>query len=169
MSFNIEVEGGSSVRLPTAGKYCDMDIIIKALGGGGGGASGIYMAKVTPASNTPGVRITHNLGTKDILLAAIFVESFGDNPPPDTSENLGNIWAKADMPAIRGGVGYDIKFTWAKTMISNNTAQTAITYCTFPDENTVYFYGASPNMYFLAGVTHTVIIIPASAFKETEG
>ena len=35
MSFNIEVEGGSSVRLPTAGKYCDMDIIIKALGGGG--------------------------------------------------------------------------------------------------------------------------------------
>lgn len=36
MSFNIEVEGGSSVRLPTAGKYCDRDIIITALGGGGG-------------------------------------------------------------------------------------------------------------------------------------
>lgn len=37
MSFNIEVEGGSSVRLPTAGKYCDRDIVITALGGGGGG------------------------------------------------------------------------------------------------------------------------------------
>jgi hypothetical protein len=36
MSFNIEVEGGSSVRLPTAGKYCDRDIVITALGGGGG-------------------------------------------------------------------------------------------------------------------------------------
>jgi hypothetical protein len=35
MSFNIEVEGGSSVRLPTAGKYCDRDIVITATGGGG--------------------------------------------------------------------------------------------------------------------------------------
>lgn len=37
MSFNITVEGGSSVRLPTAGKYCDQDIVITATGGGGGG------------------------------------------------------------------------------------------------------------------------------------
>lgn len=36
MSFNITVEGGTSVRLPTAGKYCDRDIIITATGGGGG-------------------------------------------------------------------------------------------------------------------------------------
>ena len=33
MSFNITVEGGSSVRLPTAGKYCDRDIVIAAEGG----------------------------------------------------------------------------------------------------------------------------------------
>lgn len=33
--FNINVEGGSSVRLPTAGKYCDRDIIVTASGGGG--------------------------------------------------------------------------------------------------------------------------------------
>lgn len=33
MSFNIEVEGGTSVRLPTAGKYCDRDIVITAEGG----------------------------------------------------------------------------------------------------------------------------------------
>lgn len=31
--FNITVEGGKSVRLPTAGKYCDRDIIISAEGG----------------------------------------------------------------------------------------------------------------------------------------
>ena len=36
MSFNIEVEGGKSVRLPTAGKYCDRDIVVTATGGGGG-------------------------------------------------------------------------------------------------------------------------------------
>lgn len=37
MSWNIEVQGGSSVRLPTAGKYCDRDIVVTATGGGGGG------------------------------------------------------------------------------------------------------------------------------------
>lgn len=35
---NITVEGGTSVRLPTAGKYCDRDIIVTATGGGGGGS-----------------------------------------------------------------------------------------------------------------------------------
>lgn len=34
MSHNITVEGGASVRLPTAGKYCDRDIVITATGGG---------------------------------------------------------------------------------------------------------------------------------------
>lgn len=37
MSHNITVEGGKSVRLPTAGKYCDRDIVVTATGGGGGG------------------------------------------------------------------------------------------------------------------------------------
>lgn len=32
---NITVEGGTSVRLLTAGKYCDRDIIVTATGGGG--------------------------------------------------------------------------------------------------------------------------------------
>lgn len=31
---NITVEGGSSVRLPTAGKYCDRDIVITVTGAG---------------------------------------------------------------------------------------------------------------------------------------
>jgi len=32
MSFNIEVEAGKSVRLPTAGTYCDRDIVVTASG-----------------------------------------------------------------------------------------------------------------------------------------
>lgn len=35
MSFNITVEGGKTVCLPTAGKYCDRDIVVTATGGGG--------------------------------------------------------------------------------------------------------------------------------------
>ena len=38
MSFNIEVESGKSVRLPTAGKYCDRDIVVTATGGGDDGS-----------------------------------------------------------------------------------------------------------------------------------
>lgn len=34
MSHNITVQGGTSIRLPTAGKYCDRDIVITATGGG---------------------------------------------------------------------------------------------------------------------------------------
>ena len=30
MSHNITIEGGTSVRLPTAGKYCDRDILVSA-------------------------------------------------------------------------------------------------------------------------------------------
>lgn len=36
MNFEIEVESGKSIRLPTAGKFCSRDIIITATGGGGG-------------------------------------------------------------------------------------------------------------------------------------
>ena len=34
MSYNITVEGGTSVRLLTSGKYCEEDIVIKTTGGG---------------------------------------------------------------------------------------------------------------------------------------
>jgi hypothetical protein len=39
-AHQITVEGGSAVRLPTAGKYCERDIVVTATGGGGGGGGG---------------------------------------------------------------------------------------------------------------------------------
>ncbi len=45
MSFNIEVEGGSSVRLPTAGKYCDRDIVVTAINDGGSYDEGYEQGK----------------------------------------------------------------------------------------------------------------------------
>ena len=35
MSYNIELESGKTATLHTAGKYCDRDIIVAAIGGGG--------------------------------------------------------------------------------------------------------------------------------------
>ena len=58
MSFNIEVAGGTSVRLPTAGKYCDRDIVVSATGAAGDGASlnfeivGAATAPSNPKENT---------------------------------------------------------------------------------------------------------------------
>ena len=36
MSHNISIESGTSVKLKTAGKYCDRDIVVTATGGGSG-------------------------------------------------------------------------------------------------------------------------------------
>lgn len=56
MSHNITVKGGASVRLPTAGKYCDRDIIITAEGGGGTPTEIILQTKtVTPTKSAQDV------------------------------------------------------------------------------------------------------------------
>ena len=51
MSFNITVEGGTSVRLPTAGKYCDRDIVVTAEGGGDDVARSIVNKTITAYSD----------------------------------------------------------------------------------------------------------------------
>lgn len=42
--INITVEGGTSKRLLTAGKYCDRDIVVTATGGGGSGVGQLAQA-----------------------------------------------------------------------------------------------------------------------------
>ena len=49
--FNITVQGGSSVRLPTAGKYCDRDIVVTAEGGGDDVARSIVNKTITAYSD----------------------------------------------------------------------------------------------------------------------
>lgn len=51
--FNISVEGGSSVRLPTAGKYVDRDIIITSTGGSGGGSDEVNLGTCTVVIDVP--------------------------------------------------------------------------------------------------------------------
>lgn len=47
MSFNIKIQSGTSARLPTAGKYCDRDILITTVSGDGGIAD-VYDAEKNP-------------------------------------------------------------------------------------------------------------------------
>lgn len=51
MSHNITIEGGSSVRLPTKGKYCDRDIVVTAEGGGDDAARSIVNKTITAYSD----------------------------------------------------------------------------------------------------------------------
>ena len=52
MSHNITIDGGTTVRLPTAGKYCDRDIVITAAGGGGEVNMGTCTVNITPPSSS---------------------------------------------------------------------------------------------------------------------
>lgn len=47
--MNITIDGGKTVKLKTAGKYCDRDITVTATGGGGGGEinTGTCTVKIT--------------------------------------------------------------------------------------------------------------------------
>ena len=52
----VTVEGGSSVRLLTARKYCDRDIVVEATGGGGGG--GIACDDIASAGITGDIELS---------------------------------------------------------------------------------------------------------------
>lgn len=51
MTHNITVEGGTSVRLLTAGKYCDRDIVVTATGGGDNLAKQLIERTITNISD----------------------------------------------------------------------------------------------------------------------
>jgi hypothetical protein len=66
MSHNITVQGGTSVRLPTAGKYCDRDIVITA-------DYDVYEGtyKVTPAVSEQTLDTSNKLMQSDVLVEKI--------------------------------------------------------------------------------------------------
>lgn len=76
MSHNIELEGGKTIRLPTAGKYCDRDIVVTATGGG----------QSTPTQEKT-VDITGN-GTVEVI--------------PDEGYALSKVTANVDVPIPDG-------------------------------------------------------------------
>lgn len=150
----------------------------KAAGGGssGGGessgASGIYMAKITPAEEVGSFTVTHNLGTTDILFAGLWAETMGDIVPT-TSRAIMKVWFKTDIKNARGRDGWDIQTAWD---VNNNRGgnpgqpNSYAYWSEAKDENNFIFARpGSASAKYTAGVTYTVIIMAASAFKETEG
>ncbi len=134
--------------------------------GGDGDASGIYMAKITPASDVVQMSINHNLGTTDILLVAAWAETLGDITPSD-AVTVAKFWAKTSMPTQRGGNGFCPGYSWnvtnsyASPQAPNMAAYETLT---ITDANNVSLNkvaSGSGNMY-LAGVTYHVVVIAAN-------
>lgn len=171
----------ASANAKTGNTDADLTTAVNALiagfgqGGGGssGGASGIYMAKVTPARDAEGLVITHNLGTTDILAAVCWAESLGDVTPAFDGA-VANVYLKSSLPfRLTSSINHENMIAFARWSVSNANVVTIgqpttdAYFSKVVDENTFEFAraGASVAKHF-AGVTYTVIIIAASAFAE---
>lgn len=60
--IEITVDGGTSKRLLTAGKYCDKNILVTATGGGGEDGLKIVSGSFIPAEDSMTYTVAHNLG-----------------------------------------------------------------------------------------------------------
>lgn len=161
-----------SANTKTGGNDTTLTAAINALiagFGSGGGTSGIYMAKITPETDTDSLTITHNLGTTDILLAACWAETMGDIVPSLQSTTLGKIWTKTDIANNRGGTGNSNSISWNGTnsYATMGSPNMSGYWDKVTNENTFTFKraGSNTNTYFTAGITLTVIIMAASAFS----
>lgn len=138
-------------------------------GSGGGSARGIYMAKVTPETDSNELKIQHNLGTTDILLAAAFAETLGEITPSFNGA-LAKFWAKTDIPvketSASSAQNYDAHFLYntGTTLAVVGSPNSRSYRCIVVDENTFEFKRAgSAVAKYIAGVTYTIIVIAANA------
>lgn len=159
--------------LPSAGVDGFSRVIANIAASGGGGASGIYMAKVTPASDTGELKVTHNLGTTDILVAVCWAESLGDVTPAFDGA-AANVYLKSSLPfRMSNSSNHENMIAYARWSVSSANVTTisqptsGTYFSEVVDENTFAFAsaGSAASKYF-AGVTYTVIIMAASAFAE---
>lgn len=144
-------------------------------GGNGAGIGGIYMAQVTLDRDVGAIAIEHNLGTTDILLAAIWAESLGD-VVPTFNGCVANIYLKSALSyRTASSVNHEnliAHATWSTSLNNVNYVGQPISdvyYIDIVDENTVEFpSGGAAVAKHYAGVTYTVVIMAASAFAPTE-
>lgn len=143
-------------------------------GGSSGGASGIYMAKITPEEDLSELIVTHNLGTIDLLITMCFVESFGEDAPQSVNGSLAKIWAKTDIPvrftSTENTENYEFHVTYNAAQQRTGTPgyPTSLAYKSgVVDENKFKFAMAGgAQAWYMTGVTYTVIIMAANAFSE---
>lgn len=106
MSHNIVVPGGATVRLPTAGKYCDRDIVVTAEGGG-------LSLDVVTASSLPGTVVD---GQIVVITGTAPGTAYIDTDEPG-SPAVGDVWV-----VVGGGAKVDLVLTAEAPYFSNGLA-----------------------------------------------
>ena len=95
--IEITVDGGTSKRLLTGGKYCDKNILVTATGGGGGpeppddGKTRLYIT--IPANSMPGLPPPRNevpLYIQQSVANGVTID-WGDDSPTETLDGAGNV------------------------------------------------------------------------------
>lgn len=113
MSFNIEVESGKSVRLPTAGKYCDRDIVVTATGGGGGSFWDSYQDGGNRTNYQYGF---YGIGWNEDTFAPQYPIVCKDNSAYATSTFARSRVTKIDVPVILEDVAATETFYYAQQL-----------------------------------------------------
>ena len=134
-------------------------------GSSGGEPSRLYVGSVTPSEKVQEIPVTHNLGTTDILLVAVWAEDLG-NAVLDSSNTVAKFWARTGVPTLRGGNGYAPGYTWNSTggyAGPSSPISAAYETLTITDANNVTMPRATSgsNTWYLAGVTYTVVVVAA--------
>lgn len=163
----IRAKGGTSGNLEFPTAMAETIAGIQA-GGGGGGASGIYMAQITPASDATGFIVNHNLGTTDILMAACFAESLGDIVP-SFAGTASAFFGKSSIATRTGKSGHwgGNYYNHTNSYVDSSGLTSASYHSYVVDENSFSFANAgAATRKFYAGVTYTIIIMAASAFTD---
>lgn len=165
-----------SANAATGNEDTDLTTAMAALIAGFGrgdsvdGTRGIYMAQITPAEDVDSLEIIHNLGTADVMLAAVWAKTLGGIVPVNNN-TLAKFWAKTDVTTQRGGNGFSPGYGWNTTnSYATSQAPNTAAYETLAiTENSVIFprTGSGSGTVYLTGVTYTVIIIAASAFSAS--
>lgn len=143
------------------------DLAAAIAGISGGGVSGIYITHVTPEVDSNTLTIHHNLGTTDILMAAIFAETLGEITP-SFNGSLVKFWAKTDIPvrvsSSANTENYCLASSYNQTNANaTNAVPTNTSYWDYvKDDNTFEFNRSASAYRFIAGVTYTVIIIASN-------
>lgn len=134
----------------------------------GAGNHGIYVGYYTPTTDTRTINVVHNLGTDDILMAAIFAETLGDKVPTYACA-LSVVYLKTDYSHY-GSSAFSSESSMtlcSRYRTSDGKSQigsiTSAAYLPTISEDSVIFQpaGAAASTY-CAGVTYTAIIIPSS-------
>ena len=164
--FDITVEGGTSVRLPTAGKYCDRDIVVTAEGGGvddypfyGDGKTRLYI-HLQEGRTSPRLNVSPN-GTVTV--------DWGDGSAPDvlTGTSTTTLVSTPNHAYPTHG-DYVITLTIDGTMGFGNSASSATTgWCLTNSGDT----SASPSVHYMgailaAEISDGVVAIGSGSFTN---